>query len=193
MIHGMGKFHGQAVLLMQPCFISVNTDMPLGMAFYLPETTLFWLAETLSILRSALKVSLFCINYSMYWLNKIKLMTLCFDIRFNDKITQKRSSLDWTNYLYAVRKVSRVNLTLLLTCKIFAIASQMILEFFLCRIPDFVKLHRLKAHYVSHLATNCSANGKGILQVTCFPFRVSFCSTFQSCPLQLAQKMRSEE
>ena len=32
MMHRMGKFHGKDVLLMWPCFTSVNTDMPLRMA-----------------------------------------------------------------------------------------------------------------------------------------------------------------
>ena len=32
MMHGMGKFHGKAFLLMYPCFTGVNTDMPLRMA-----------------------------------------------------------------------------------------------------------------------------------------------------------------
>ena len=57
--------------------------------YYLPEMKLFWLGETISILRPVLKVSPFCIDHCMYWLNKIKLMTLCFVIRFNDKITQE--------------------------------------------------------------------------------------------------------
>ena len=55
--------------------------------------TLVNLTETISILRPVLKVSLFCIDHSMYWLNRIKLMMLHFDIHFNDKITQKKNEL----------------------------------------------------------------------------------------------------
>ena len=32
MMHGMGKFHGKAALLIKLCSTSVNTDMPLRMA-----------------------------------------------------------------------------------------------------------------------------------------------------------------
>ena len=52
---------------------------------------MFWLAEMTLILHPALIVSQFCINHSMYWLNRIRLMMLRFDIRFDDKITQKKN------------------------------------------------------------------------------------------------------
>ena len=58
------------------------------------------------ILRPALKVSLFCINLSMYWLNRIRLMMLRFDIHFNDKITHEegRVLIDQTSLLLSVLK-----------------------------------------------------------------------------------------
>ena len=59
---------------------------------HLPETKLFWLAETILILHPGLNDSLFCINHSMYWLNRIKLMMLHFNICFNDRITQEKNT-----------------------------------------------------------------------------------------------------
>ena len=38
MMQGMGKFHGKAVLLMQPCFTSANTDVTKnGLIIYLKQ------------------------------------------------------------------------------------------------------------------------------------------------------------
>ena len=67
---------------------------------------LFWLAETISILHPALKISLFCIDHSMYWLNRIKLMILHFDIRFNDKIAQEKIE-SWLDTLFVVVTITR--------------------------------------------------------------------------------------
>ena len=91
--------------------------------------------------------------------------------------TRENPRLDWPDYLYAC--CWKFHCCWLV--KLLQLPARWFSKLFSVEIPgcrQVVKLYRLKGHYVSHLATNCSTNGKGVLQVTYFPFHVSFCSAF---------------